>query len=64
MANALEKRFTYDVGGVEEELTTSQRSDVQLAVTEKQPIYTHIHGEQGTFIERDFVRTFLYCENQ
>jgi len=50
----LEKPFTYVVEGAEEEPITLRRSDVQLAVMEEQQLLKVIHGELGTFIEKDY----------
>lgn len=61
MANGLEKHCTYAVDGAEEELTMWQRSDVQLAGTEKQLLLKHIRGELRISTGRDCTRIFVYC---
>jgi hypothetical protein len=57
LGNVLEKLFTYVVGVVEEELTMSLKSDVQLVVTEKQRLQKHILGELEIFREKGYVKS-------
>lgn len=59
MANGLEKLYTYDVEGVEGELTTSQRSGVQHVAMEKQLLLRDIRGELELSSRRGPVRVFL-----
>jgi hypothetical protein len=56
LANVLARRFTYDVGGVEEGHITWQRNDVQLAVMDKQQLLRGILGEPKPLTEKEYVK--------
>jgi hypothetical protein len=53
LANVLVRRFTYVVGGVEEDLIMWQRNGVQLVDMEKQPSSRGILGGLRLFIEKE-----------
>jgi len=61
LVSVLVRRFTYAVGGAEEEHTTWQRSGVRLAVMEKQLLLKDIRGELRIFIEKEYAKIcFLF----
>ena len=59
MANAPEKRFTYDVGDVEEEPTMFQKSGVQPADMAKHLELKLILGGLKIFAEKEFAKIIV-----
>jgi len=58
LVSALVRRFTYVVGGVEEEHITLQRNGVQLAVMEKQPLSRNTLGGLEAFTKKGYAKIF------
>jgi hypothetical protein len=63
LVNVLERRFTYVVGDVEEELITWQRNGVQPAVMEKRQLSKGILGELRPFIGKEYGKTLIVHSN-
>jgi len=59
LASAPEKRFTYVVEDVEEELITFQKSDVPPADMERHRRLKLILGELKLFTEKELVKFFI-----
>jgi hypothetical protein len=59
LENALAKRFTYVVDVVEEEPTTFQKSDVQHAAMECQPLLGAILGRLKISIRKESAKNVL-----
>jgi hypothetical protein len=60
LANVLERLFIFDAGDAEEEHIMFQKSDVQLAVMEKQQRLGIIHGRPRILTEKECGRIGFY----